>query len=522
VTTWRPVVVGSPGGSACDRDCSNMLSRRYPAAVAKISYPRRLADLAHDDPDRPAVSCVDDTLSRSELMVAAERLARDLAAGGVAEGDMVTIALPNSTEWFVAAVAAWMVGATPQPVSSRLPEPELRAILELADPKVVIGVGPEMAPGRRVLPAGYVPLTPVGSAAGEPLPDAVSPAWKAPTSGGSTGRPKLIVAGDPAVYDEDLPSPFARPDGCLVMPGPLYHNGPVVWSTAALLAGSHVALLPRFDAEATLAAIERHRADVVYLVPTMMRRIWRLGEEVRGRYDLSSLHTVWHLAEPCPPWLKQNWIDWLGADRIVELYAGTEAQAATIITGEEWLAHRGSVGRPAEGTVMIADPEGRELPAGEQGEVWMRSLRDRPTYRYVGATARTRPGGWESLGDVGWLDADGYLYLGDRMQDMILTGGANVYPAEVEAVLQEHPAVLSCAVIGLPDEDLGNVVHAIVEVGPGAPSAGDLLAFVGERLARYKVPRSLEFTDRPLRDEAGKVRRAALRAERLEGRIEEG
>jgi bile acid-coenzyme A ligase len=164
--------------------------------------------------------------------------------------------------------------------------------------------------------------------------------------------------------------------------------------------------------------------------------------------------------------------------------------------------------------VMVCDPEGKELPPGQEGEVWLRTARERPTYRYIGATARTRAGGWESLGDVGWLDQDGYLYLGDRLEDMILTGGANVYPAEVEAAIQEHPDVRSVAVIGLPDDDLGNIVHAVVEADQNAVAREDLLSFVAERLARYKVPRSIEYTDQPLRNEAGKVRRSALRAER--------
>ena len=425
---------------------------------------------------------------------------------------MVTVALPNSTEWYVAVAACWKIGAIPQPVPAHLPERELQAILELANPSVVIGVAPELAPGRRTLPAGYRP-DPVLS--DSPLPDVTSPAWKAPTSGGSTGRPKLIVSGDPALYDQDAPPLFGMAGGCMVVPAPLYHNGPIVWSCAAWLGGSHVVVLPRFDAEATLSSIDRYRADTVYLVPTMMKRIWRLPEEVRDSYDLSSLRAVWHLAEPCPEWLKQVWIDWLGPDRIFELYAGTESQTATVITGTEWLAHRGSVGRPPPGTVIICDLEGNELPAGQEGEVWMRSPRDTPTYRYIGATARTREGGWESLGDMGRLDEDGYLYLGDRLQDMILTGGANVYPAEVEAALQEHPAVRSVAVIGLPDEDRGNIVHAIVEADPDAVSREELLAFAAQRVARYKVPRSIEYTDQPLRNEAGKLRRSALQAERL-------
>jgi bile acid-coenzyme A ligase len=481
--------------------------------VTTVSFARRISDLAEADPLRPAVTCGGEVLTRGELEVAANRLARDLAAGGVAAGDLVTIALPNGVDWFVAFAAAWKIGATPQPVSARLPGPELADVVALADPSVVIGVEPGAFEGRRCLPVGY---RPAGDVDAGPLPDVVAPSWKAPTSGGSTGRPKLIMSGDPSLLDPDGPVPLRlTPGGCMVMPGPLYHNGPLIWSWQALLWGDHVVVLPRFDAEATLAAIEAHRADIVYLVPTMMKRIWRLPEAVRDGYDLSSLRVVWHLAEPCPDWLKQVWIDWLGADRIVELYGGTEGQASTVITGSEWLAHRGSVGRPAAGEIMIADADGNPLPPGEMGEVWLRPTRSTATYRYVGAEPRARDGGWESLGDMGRLDEDGYLYLGDRMQDMILTGGSNVYPAEVEAALQEHPLVRSCAVIGLPDDDLGQRVHAIVEADPDEVEAAELVAFLGERLVRYKVPRTVELVDDVLRDDAGKVRRAALRAERI-------
>lgn len=480
--------------------------------MSTVSFARRLTELAIDDPDRSSITCGSESLTRAELESAANRLARDLAGCGAGVGDMVTIALPNSTAWFVAFAACWKIGAIPQPVSSRLPPRELTALLDLADPAVAIGIDPALAGGRPTLPIGHEPDPSVPD---EPLPDAISPSWKAPTSGGSTGRPKLILSGDPSVYDEDAQRLFGPPGASMVMPGPLYHNGPVVWSCSAWLAGGHVVVLPRFDAEETLSAIDRHRGEIVYLVPTMMKRIWRLPEEIRLGYDLSSLKAVWHLAEPCPEWLKQVWIDWLGPERIFELYAGTEAQTATIITGAEWLEHRGSVGKPAPGTVMICDPYGNEVPPGEEGEVWMRNLRDRPTYRYVGASARTREGGWESLGDMGRLDGDGYLYLGDRMQDMILTGGANVYPAEVEAAIQEHPAVHSVVVLGLPDDDLGNAVHAIVEADEKLVSSDELLEFAGERLVQYKVPRTVEFTREALRDDAGKVRRAALRAERL-------
>lgn len=483
-----------------------------------ISFPRRLSDLAAAHPDRAAIVCGDRILSRDELERSANRLARDLQQRGVTEGDFVTVALPNSVDWFVAYLAIWKLGAIPQPVSARLPARELAAIVGLAAPKVAFGVertgeiAALLDATTDCLGLGYRPDP---SLSDDPVPDAVSPAWKAPTSGGSTGRPKLIVSGDPALIDPDEKPPFLlSPDGCLLMPGPLYHNGPAVWSCQALLAGSTVVLLERFDAEATLAAIERHRADVVYLVPTMMKRIWRLDESVRNAYDLSSVRVIWHLAEPCPQWLKQVWIDWLGPERIMELYAGTEAQAVTIISGTEWLAHRGAVGRVTSGEIRICDELGQPVPAGTLGEVWMRSTRAEPTYRYIGAEAKVGDAGWESLGDMGWFDADGYLYLGDRLSDMILSGGANIYPAEVESAILEHPMVRSCAVIGLPDDDLGSTVHAIIEAE--GLDAGELLAFVAQRLARYKVPRTVEFVDTPLRDDAGKIRRSALRTQRLD------
>lgn len=477
-----------------------------------ISFVNRLRDLAAEAPDETVITCQSDSITRGQLMERGGDLAVHLQSLGVKQGDLVTNALPNSIDWFVTYVAIWLLGATPQPVSSRLPQRELEALIELANPPVVIGVADGVIQDRPTLPVGF--RAPRADATG--LPDVISPAWKAPTSGGSTGRPKLIVSGDPAALDETAPLPLMmEKGGCLVMPGPLYHNGPAVWSCQALLNGLRIALMPKFDAEGTLAEVQQHRGSVLYMVPTMMKRIWRLPEDVRSSYDLSSLKVVWHLAEPCPEWLKQCWIDWLGAERIFELYAGTESQTATVITGNEWLAHRGSVGKVAPGTVMIADEDGNEVPTGEMGEVWMRTLRGTPTYRYVGATARTREGGWESLGDNGRLDADGYLYLGDRQSDMILSGGANIYPAEVEAAIQEYPTVQSCAVIGLPDEDKGATVHAIIEADAAGFDVDDLKKFLAERLVVYKIPRTFEFVTFALRGDDGKVRRSALRAERV-------
>ena len=213
---------------------------------------------------------------------------------------------------------------------------------------------------------------------------------------------------------------------------------------------------PRFDAEQTLALIAAERVDTIYLVPTMMQRIWKLPESVRQRYDLTSLKTLWHLAAPCPEWLKREYIHWLGAEVIWELYGGTEGQGSTTINGTEWLAHPGSVGKPVPTCEMkIVRDDGTEAGTGEVGEVYLRPLSGAgTTYRYIGAEAKQIAGGWESLGDLGYLDADGYLYLSDRRKDMILSGGANIYPAEVEAAIDACPGVRSSAVIGLPMKTL--------------------------------------------------------------------
>ncbi len=342
-----------------------------------------------------------------------------------------------------------------QPVSSRLPKRELDAIIELAQPRVVL----------------HEPIA-VDRFDDGPLPDARSNPWKAMTSGGSTGRPKLIEANQAAEIDPDEPPLLLmKLDGTHLMPGPLYHNGPFMWTVTALLAGNHVVLGGRFDAEKTLALIDRYRPDSIYVVPTMMARISKLPQEVRDRYDVSSLKVVWHLAAPCPPWLKEEWINWLGARTIWELYAGTEAQAATIINGAEWLEHRG-LGREGRSRAVQdrARRRRRRRRRARSARCTCEPSADESvaTYRYVGAKARRIEGGWESLGDMGMIDADGYLYLSDRQTDMILAGGANIYPAEVEAALDEHPRVRSSAVIGLPDDDLGNRVHAIVQTDDGA------------------------------------------------------
>jgi len=214
-----------------------------------------------------------------------------------------------------------------------------------------------------------------------------------------------------------------------------------------------------------------------------------------------------HMAAPCPDWVKAGWIEWLGPERIWEVYAGTEGYGSTLLSGEEWLAHRGTVGQAPAGA-EVRDDEGRALPPGEVGALYFPAP--------LGNRANLAPG-YYTYGDMGWVDADGYLYIADRRTDMIVSGGGNLYPAEIEAAIEQYPGVVAAAVIGLPDADLGSVPHAIVELEPEArqPTPQELLAFLGEKLARTKHPRSVEFTREPLRDDAGKMRRSRLRQARL-------
>jgi bile acid-coenzyme A ligase len=473
--------------------------------------PAALAALAAARPDAAAVTDQTGTLTRGELERDANRLARCYLEHGVALGDVVTIALPSDRSLVTAVVAAWKVGATPQAVSPTMPPRELEAIVTVSRPALVVGVDLEPA-----IPS-LASLSELGSWSADPLPAVTSPAWKAPVSGGSSGLPKVIVSTTPAEVERLLPLAGVlrmRPDDVVLAPAPLHHNGPFLFGLSALLLGGHLVLPGRFDALRTLQLVEAHSVGWAYLVPTMMSRISKLTRKERSAHDLSSLHTVFHMAAPCPPWLKREWLAWLGPDRVWELYAGTEAQAVTLISGTEWLEHVGSVGRPLVGEIVVLDHDGSPAPAGQVGEIWMRPS-DGPTYRYLGAEPKRRDDGWESLGDLGWFDQDGYLYLADRLADMVLVGGVNVYPAEVEAALDEHPQVLSSCAIGLPDDDLGNRIHALVQI-EGELSDEQLHAWCAERLTRHKVPRTFERVTTPLRDEAAKVRRSALRDARLQ------
>ncbi len=485
--------------------------RRAVAPNGENGVPLGMLPLHHARSGRiTAVTFGETEMSWAALEASANRRARMLAGLGVAQGDLITVALPNGLDFYETTFALWKLGATPNVVSSKLPDHELGEIVTLVDPRLVLGPDPSRLPGRQVLPAG-TPIDPSLSAEG--LPEVIAPYWKAMTSGGSTGRPKVIVDHAPGLFDPGAPALMQQVGDVILNPGPLYHNAPFIGAHWGLFAGGHVIEMGRFDAGEALRALSRHKVQWVNLVPTMMNRIWRLPLEERQAADLSNLRVMFHMAASCPAWLKEAWIAWLGPERVFELYGGTERQGATVISGVEWLERKGSVGRVQAGSsVRVLRDDGSPCDPGEVGEIYFLPDAGRnATYHYIGAEAKIA-GDWESLGDLGHLDSDGYLYISDRRTDLIVSGGANIYPAEVEAALEAHPEVRSAVVIGRPHEDLGQQVHAIIERSPGATVTEEaLLRFVADRLVRYKTPRSLEFVDHPLRDDAGKVRRVAYR-----------
>ena len=476
---------------------------------------RVMAFHADRDPDALCLTVGERSIARRAFDELSNGVALTYQRLGVQPGDLVTIALPNSIELCLAIFAAWKCGAVPHMMSYRMPPHEAQDLVDLVDPPVVVG-GPEGLRARsRLTDADIAAVTPRK----EGLPEAhVSPHWKAISSGGSTGRPKVIVAHKVANFDPMAPVMGQRIDGTALIPGPLYNNGPFMGAMLTMVIGCHVILTGKFDPEETLRLLDAHKVDWAFFVPTMMGRMAKLPDEVRARYDLSHLNMVLHSASMCPVWVKQAWIDWIGPEKILEGYGGTEAQGLTFITGTEWLEHRGSVGRPMPGSkVLILDSEGRELQPGEVGEIFF--LPDNPetkSYHYIGAERR-EVGAAGSVGDMGWLDEDGWLYIADRRTDMIVSGGANIYPAEIEGALEAHPSILSSLVIGLPDDDLIATVHALVQLDPEQPAVGpeEIKDWLKQRIAVFKLPRSFEFVTESLRDDAGKARRSQIRDERI-------
>jgi bile acid-coenzyme A ligase len=404
------------------------------------------------------------------------------------------------------------------PLRHDVPPWERDRLLTVAEPTVVVGdwevERPAVVP--RALVTGVEPST-------DPLPDVVPRRAMAVASGGATGKPKVIVTPTPGAAVPGLAAQVSTtgyPSGAghvQLVPGPLYHTNGFAICQMSLFEDQCVVLMERFDAAHAVELVERHRVTVTTMPPTMLARIARLPE-IDGA-DLSSIKGVLQGAAACPEWLVRRCIELVGKEHFFIAYGSTERVGLTMVRGDEWLEHPGTVGRGTQTDIRILDDDGNDLSPGQVGEIFMRSkaTQGAPTFEYLGASAPRRTAdGFTTIGDLGWLDDDGYLYVADRRADMIVSGGANVFPAEVEAALSEHPGVADVAVVGVPDEEWGRRVVALVEPldTHSPPSPDDLDAHARERLAAYKVPRGYEIVERLPRTPAGKINRSALAEER--------
>ena len=480
-----------------------------------VTYGGRLRQLAAEHGDGTALVVVrldgsEEELSWSELDHWSDQAAHLLARRGLGPGDRLAIELPNSFEHVVAAFAGWKLGATVVPVRWDLPDWELGRVRDVLRATVSL------------TGADRSSIAESRSGADGPMEDTVSEVARGLCSSGSTGTPKVILIEKPGVVDDrpisvthaivDSYGPQPHPQRVLV-PGPLYHtNG--MSALNHLLCGDTVVVMEKFDPERMLDLVERRRIQGFTAATIFLQRLVRVDDI--ERCDLSSLLWVQQGAAFLPHWLARRWIELVGAERFFMSYGMTEGLGLCAIRGDEWLAHPGSVGRPFGLTELrILDVEGRDSPAGQVGEIYLRTP-GRIGYRYLGDD----PGvpvledGWATVGDLGWLDEDGYLFIADRRADMIVSGGANVFPAEVEAALSEHPAIADVVVIGLSDPEWGRRVHAIVVPGRRPVPVEEVITFAKSRLAPYKVPKTVEFVARLPRSAATKLNRATLIAER--------
>ena len=491
-----------------------------------------------------------------------ERAASALASIGVGRGDGVGLMLRNDFAFFEGAMAAGQLGAYSVPINWHFTAEEagyiisdsgvkavvahtdlLPVALKAAPPKVpvfAVDTPPEIAAAYQLSPADCEmrPGVKVWDAWIESFPrrapEALEPPGAIIYTSGTTGRPKGVRRHPPTPAQvAALTKLIARAfgfDGVLVqqkperivtvVTGPMYHSAPNAYGAYAVRAGGEVILEPRFDPEELLQLIERHRVTHLHMVPTMFVRLLKLPAEVRRKYDLSSLKFVVHAAAPCPIDVKRQMIEWWGPV-INEYYGATETGAVVFCTAQEWLAHPGTVGRPQPDVkLVILDEEGQETPTGQAGDVFAR-LTTGGDFTYHGDDEKRRKAerdGLIGVGDIGYVDGDGFLYLCDRRNHMVISGGVNIYPAEIEAEILKIPGVADCAVFGIPDQEFGEALAAVVQPQPEAKlGASDIKSFLRDHLAKYKVPKVVEFRSELPREDSGKIFKRKLRDPYWEG-----
>ncbi|MGO4852314.1 AMP-binding protein [Phaeovulum sp. W22_SRMD_FR3] len=486
---------------------------------AAISYGARLRAIAQMRPSQVAVVFVPQagpaqTLTWAEMDGLCNRYAHTLVALGVRRGSIVGFALGNGPAHLVLALAIWRLGATTLVMDPAL-SPQLAAQMKARSGAALI-----IAEGAGV---GDVTLAAFAQrAAGQPdtpVPDQISLPGKIVLSGGSTGLPKMMADARPFVrvpgqsWGRVAPRLGFRTDQVQLVCAAMSHNAPFTWAQNGLFEGNQLVLMERFDAGRALQVIAQHQVGFVMLVPTMMVRM--LDALPGSGVSLSSLHALYHTGAPCADWLKAAWIAQLGAERVFEMYGSGENTGQTVISGTEWLTHRGSVGRGFETDIRIYGPEGR-VAAGQSGEIFMRPDDLAGRSEYLGSDApqplRDREG-YQSIGDTGWLDAEGYLYLGGRRDDVINTGGVKIHPEAIEARLLQHPDILDAVAFGVEDREWGQKLVACVVLRAGVlPVAAPYIAFCARDLGPAQTPKAILFRESLPRDGFGKIKRKALAA----------
>ncbi|MBX3315029.1 MAG: acyl-CoA synthetase [Actinobacteria bacterium] len=497
---------------------------------------------AADTPDHPAMIMAGsgETLTFAELDDRANRLANLFRSLGLGPGDHVALCVENQVRFMELAWGCHYAGLIYTFASTRLTAEELAYIVDDCGARVMICTA---ATGD--LGAGIVDDTPnvehrfaldgpvpghesyeeaIAAQSAEPL--AERPAGNDMLySSGTTGRPKGVEV---QVSGKTIDEPTAvttlammllgfDADTVYLSPAPMYHAAPLRFSMAANYVGGTVVMMEKFTPEGALEAIERYRVNACQMVPTMFLRLLKLPDEVRQRYDVSSMKMIAHAAAPCPVPAKQAMIDWFGPI-IHEYYAGTEGNGFVYCNSEQWLAHPGTVGQSILGPMHIVGDDGEEVPVGESGTIYFESPTPFTYHNDPEKTAASRlPNGWSTLGDIGRVDEDGFLYLTDRQAYMIITGGVNVYPQEAENLLAVHPAVADVAVFGVPDDDFGEAVKAVVETVDGVDGtpelAAELIAYCRDHLADVKCPRTIDFREELPRHATGKLYKRLLKDE---------